>query len=297
MENKNVRNAFTHPVVSTYINLKTAKYFRIYFWNLLLFFLLFVTPFTGLFVTHFLWPATTSNETTSGAEWFWIFCCSFGLIFVIGREVFQFCLLEEKNLRRYLRKTTNWIEVLMILLASVVVSLIATKSSDLFGIPTSLFSAVLALIITTEFLCLIPTSSSQRYTMIIKNVFTSFPKFFLFFGTMLVPFSFCFCIIFRNKSEGEFFENFQGFWTSLFKLLLMLAGEYSIEIVKLDMFEMLFVSFFVMTTFWLFALIIGFSVDDIKELRGNAREKILQENAKKILHLGEFFFRIYRKFG
>jgi hypothetical protein len=77
----------------------------------------------------------------------------------------------------------------------------------------------------------------------------------------------------------------------------MLAGEYSIEIMKLDMFEMMFVSFFVVTTFWLFALIIGFSVDDIKELRGNAREMILQENAKKILHLGGFFFKMYKNFG
>lgn len=154
-------------------------------------------------------------------------------------------------------------------------------------------AVLLVFFIAIEVLCLIPITSSQDYTMIIKNVALTFPKIFIFFGVMLVPFSFCFCIIFRNHSEGEFFENFQSFWTSLFKLSLMLAGEYNVEIVKLGSWEILFVSFFVLTTFWLYALIIGFSVSDVKVLRDNARKKIILENAKKNVQHAEFLYKIY----
>ena len=312
LKNENVKHSIAHPVVSTYVNLKSRKFYRIYFWNLMAFLVLFVLPFFLLISSHFVinkpgasvlssnesetitTSSTFSEKSTSNWEIFLIVWSTLGLIYAILREVFQFWFLEKKKIKRYLRKLTNWLEVLMIVYCIVFLVFFSLKNMfDFVDDLIAFLSVPLVVMLAIEVLCLIPITSSQQYTMIIKNVASSFPKFFVFFGLMLVPFSFCFCIIFQNNTKGEFFENFQSFWTSLFKLSLMLAGEYNIELVKLNVYEMIFVSFFVLTTFWLYALIIGFSVNDIKDLRDNARNKILAENAKKILHLKEFFYKVY----
>lgn len=318
IENENVKNSITHPIVSTYIDLKTFKYYRIYFWNFVAFLSSLVLTFTVLMIMHFTFntesdpqslaafnqtvlngiemnqTAENLNSTSNFGVHIWHFLCFLSLIFVIGREFFQFKYIEGNDWRKYFSKKTNCLEVFMLVFAAVLLFFFTFADDDFVKKKLPLPSALFVLVLAIEVLCLIPISSSQQYTMIIKNVAGSFPKFFAFFGVMLIPFSFCFCIIFRNKTDGEFFLNFQSFWTSLFKSSLMLAGEYSIELFKLDAPEMIFVSFFVLTTFWLYALIIGFSVCDIKELKENARKNILEENSKKILKMGEFFFEIYK---
>jgi hypothetical protein len=102
-------------------------------------------------------------------------------------------------------------------------------------------------------------------------------------------------MLFHNNSSDEFFDSFKTFWTSLFKVTLMLAGEYSLELPKLNAIEMLFVSSYVLVTFWLYALIIGFTVTDINEIKQNARTIILIDNANKIIGMQKLFMKIYKQ--
>jgi hypothetical protein len=276
------QNAITHPVISTYINLKFMKYRRICAWNLFLFLLLVATPFFLFFKMQFFKNADDLEKSVLKyimASWSVV-----GIGFVAGREIFQY-----QNFDNYSQKSSNKLEFALLLGSFIVYGSIWLASTEIAAFAASVY----VLLLSTEIICMIPISSSQHHKFIIKNVVKNFQELLFSYGLMILPFAFCFCVISGSKVEGSLHENFSNFGSSLLKVLMMLSGEYSLEIKELNKLEMIFVGFYVLTTFWLFALIVGFSVSDVNEMKLNAKRNILKENIEKVIEFEKYFRRVY----
>lgn len=293
VENEIFKSLITHPVIASYIDLKSLKYQRIFFWNFIIYAFLFMFPLSVLICYKILNLTTTMS---------FLKICPYFIapVYLLIREVIQFTMVEERNWKKYAKKTTNKFEVSLFLATLILIICCWFFASEKEGWKRCLrfYFAVFILASLVEGLCLIPPSSSQHFSMILKNVLSTFLDILILLAILLVPVSFCFHVIFKTpeiekvfiipenkKEEKSFDQNFQSILDSLFKVVLMMTGEYSVDIVQLQDFQFLFVFFFVLMTIWLYALIVGFSVVDIKELKENAREMILVENAKKIITL------------
>jgi hypothetical protein len=272
--NTNLQSVISHPVMATYIDLKTHKYQRIFFWNFIFFALLFVLPFIAVVIKHFCLKECESN-TVSSLYWIWLI----GIIIFTACTIIGFVMIKDKSWKRNL-----W-EITLTVFSVILWIIFWFKECKIVHYWLGYLFGVFAIILAIEFLYLLPFSRIQPYTIITKKVAMTFLKMFLFFGSMLLLFLCCFCVIFRNR-EGEFLVNFLSFWKSLFKLTLMLSGDDEIKNVELNTSEMIFVAFFV-----------GYTVDDVKKIKENATTEVLKEKSKTIIQIGKLFYRIYTDFG
>lgn len=285
----NSSDLIMHPVLSTYIDLKTLKYQKIYWYNFAIFLVAFALPFSMLPILHCLFYV--SNTVLFSVFYVW---SAFGILIILAREILQFIYIDKK-LRNYWRKKTNRLEVFLIVLAMVLWVLFWFKGNPQAEPFLHVISAFFVLILCIEILCLIPVSSSQTYTIIVNLVATTFFKYLAFFIAMLVPFSLCFCILFHEKQDAKF-EAFKSFWSTMSELALSITGDKPIEDVELNGLEVVFIICFVFMTFWLSNLIIGFSVTDVTEIKNKARLTVLQKNSKVVIEWGALFYEtIYKK--
>ena len=303
LEDKHMMSTLTHPVVSTYINLKSMKFQQIFSLNYKCSFFFIFYFFTLMFAHFERLPSKflqyvfaddsfpSIHPVVSGLRWIIYFGVLF--TFTLVREIVIIWWFENRSFIQFLCTWTNFLNRTLIVLSAILFTLLWIGYESDWCL---LLIAMFVLTMFTEFLSLVPGTSTQQYTMIAKIVAFSFLKFLLLFGVTLVPFSCCFCILFRNRFENRFFLNFHSFKTALFKLTLMLAGEYTVEPVALHFYENIFVFAFILTTFWLFALILGFSTSDIADLKRASRKNILEKMAQKILRMEKFLFRLYKSY-
>ncbi len=298
-----------HPVVSTYINIKTYKFQFIHRLNFFFFFFTFMLPFVFLINIH----ATDSHQFSLVQDVF-LFVCVLSTIILGFRELLQVFWLY-KSRSDYFSDFDNQMELLMILLSwSVILSILTLniqESIDLF----SFISTLLIIVSTITMMTMLPCSTVPLYMRMLRNVSLTFFKFFSFFVFIIFAFSVSFFVIFKpknllgyrqsssvinstldNVTESEVYQNFGTLMGSFFKTLLMLSGEYTIEPFTLSLTKMIIFFIFVITSFIVFNLIIALAITDVKELTDEAEALDLYHKLKQFIKSSRKWKEFYNTF-
>lgn len=307
-----------HPVVATYINLKSYKYQKVYEMNFILFFFLYMLPF-GFLITYHSFDNLNKTFSIVFLRTLEILCvCSTSLLTV--RETFQMVWVS-KSWKDYFKSRSNQLELLMIVLSWILLFAIFYLNLDEHIEYFSFLSTLFIITSTTVLLTMLPFKSMPIYMMLLKQVAKTFLQFFLFFFFILFAFSISFCVIFRprnvasisdilsNSNETdiepsaaaieetpEVYQNFDSLVGSFVKTVLMLSGEYTIEPFMLSATKTIIFLFFVLTSFVLFNLIIGLAVDEVQNLRTKAEILNLRYEVKKFVESANKWLEIFENF-
>lgn len=248
-DHENLKNLIAHPVIETYINLKSLKYHRIFVYNFWAFVLLYILPFVAL-ISH------NHNEISDSAMWTVLISNRWhyiGIIFLILRESFQ-CIISGSVIS-YLKQRSNIFDMILITLSITLSVCSYCKSNKFVDIsPSSMAFLEVALILFTTISAtsLIPLSYVPINMQILKKVSLTFLNIFYTFAIILIAFSFSFCIMFEDpcknpnskninctestestdekEDDAEPIDNFQYPHTALMKIIIMLSGKISIDV-------------------------------------------------------------------
>lgn len=305
-DHENVKMLITHPVIETYINLKSYKYQRIFVYNFWAFVLLYILPFISLIThNHMGEQESTNHSIFISNKWHFI-----GIIFLILRELFQG--IVSGSISAYFSQRSNIFDTILIGL-SIALSTssicVRKNTSDISSTTIPFLEVALILFTTISATSLLPLSYVPINMQILKKVSLTFLKIFYTFAIILIAFSLSFCIMFENQNNPENInctkseknetkeeeeednddprDNFRFFHTSLLKIMMMLSGEYSIEPITLTFSQIFFFAVFVTSSFILFNLILGLSIEDVQELKNGSRQFNLLTKAKKLINVGE----------
>lgn len=310
LKNEAIKCLLQHPVVSTYINIKTYKFQFIHRLNFFFFFFAFMLPFVFLINLH----ATDSHQYSLFQDFF-LLICVLSTIILGFRELMQLIWFY-KSRRNYFSDFDNQMELLMIALSwSVILSILTLnvqESIDIF----SFVSTLLIIVSTITMMTMLPFSTVPLYMRMLRNVSLTFFKFFSFFIFIIFAFSVSFFVIFKPKNFygtrnslksisdatqddnniSEVYQNFGTLMGSFFKTLLMLSGEYTIEPFTLSLTKMIIFFIFVITSFIVFNLIIALAITDVKELTNEAEALDLYHKSKQFIKSSMKWKQFYDKF-
>lgn len=303
LKNEEIKCLLQHPVVATYINIKTYKYQFIHRLNFCFFFFAFMLPFVFLININ----ASDAIQYALLQDIF-LFICVLSTVILGVREWLQLVWFY-RDWRKYFNDFDNQMELLMIALSWIVILSILTlniqESIDLF----SFISTLLIIVSTITMMSIIPFSTVPLYMRMLRNVSVTFFKFFSFFVFIVIAFSVSFFVIFKpknfepnrrsalsaqptnatqdemldDKNTSEVYQNFGTLMGSFFKTLLMLSGEYTIEPFTLSLTKMIIFFIFVITSFIVFNLIIALAITDVKELTDEAEALDLQHKCEQFI--------------
>ncbi|CAO1407466.1 unnamed protein product [Diamesa serratosioi] len=214
LNNDRLRNLITHPVLSTFINLKTKKFqlivntnFNIFLFGYLIPFFQFTTlsVIIQLYETvfEFISEITTIKEgDLAGYYFFFTFClCFFSTVFLTCRETAQlFWICESKKI--YLKNRSNQFQILLITLSWIymIATFSVTKESE--SQQYIVFPSALIIIFgTIELLLILPYPSMSIYMTMLQQVAKTFIKFFTIFILVIIAFTFSFCVAFSTSND------------------------------------------------------------------------------------------------
>ena len=224
LNNDRLRNLITHPVLSTFISLKTKKYQLIVNTNFYIFLFCYLIPYfqlTTLNVTVFLFDnmfriiseITTISREDIGMIYFTtvIVLCFFSTIFLTCREIVQlFLVCESKKI--YLKNRSNQFQILLITLTWIyLISVINFSEDDDLQQYIIFPSALIIIFGTIELLLILPYPSMSIYMTMLQQVAKTFIKFFTIFILIIIAFTFSFCVAFSTindlSDEKTHFQN------------------------------------------------------------------------------------------
>ncbi|XP_070506690.1 uncharacterized protein [Chironomus tepperi] len=279
-ENEIDENISTHPVIKTIVAIKRQKYNSIYMYNFWTFQILFFFPFLWQLQHHYLGIKELDNTERSMLKNIW-FC---GLFYLICREMVQ--AFFAMTLKRHFWDKTNVIDSILIILS---MALIAAYSGLLDDQARKFLEVSLVIVTSITLAADIPTSKSPLYMHIFKSVAATFLSLFYSFALILAAFALAFIIVFEHKHNPDVNtntasnKNFENLYTSLTKVVTMLSGEYSIEPITLSPLQLLVFAIFVITSFILYNLILGLSIENINEVKEGSKGFILLREIRKII--------------
>lgn len=312
IKHESLKKHITHPVLSTYINLKNLRQISLDFWNLGLFIAFPLLSFCLLIGFNLLSAAHQTEQIYLGLKIY----CALSILVMVARETFQLLFISEMR-RSYFKSKTNFVDIALILITTLTLGL-ACLGENLFLL--SFMQTVTILFMTCELLTMLPSDSIQCNLMILKKVGTTFFEFFSLFILILSAFSISFYVMFGTRYRDkhiqssndeigqldlgldehdgqEIFKSFDSIWHSLLKINVMLSGEYSIEPFQLEnIYQAMIFAMFIFTTYIIFNLIVGLMVDDVETIRSGARYISLQRKAFKFIELCRNYQEIYKKF-
>lgn len=296
---KNISSVIVHPVIAHFIELKYKKYQSIYRANFWIFVLLFVLPFS-LFIFF-------NNEEV---PWQLYALCIFSIFLFIAKEIIQYKLARSPHM--YLKDLTNKIDIPLLLLSILLlVSFMWSWSPEI----QSLLEVIFIFVMIWDAMTMLPIEAVGRTLLIIKRVLRTFVKVFLSFALIIFAFAISFKILFGsdeldrvykqsddNGTTSSSYEvperepnmrNFEGISTTFVKVLVMMAGEYTIEPSKLKWYQLVLFGVFVVFSFLIFNLLLGMSIEDIQNLREDSIQHDLERKARKIVDTNQKFEEIY----
>lgn len=330
MKSESFKQFLIHPVVSTYIELKSLKFRNIFLLNFWLFIVLFVAPFNALIF------CSASDQSI----WFGLtkFLCFVSIVFITIREGLQ-CFFFDSTPQKYLRRPNNWVEIALLVVSIFMLGMVYTSSSHIFGYEILPFLSVIIILLSTAFsMTMLPYQTMRLHLIMLAKACRSFLKFFLTFSLIFLAFTLAFCVIFKNQTlrsihkghashanhasdkklsrvttnpntddddsdeeydddDKDVFKNFQRYDTAFLKIVLMLSGEYTVEPFRLeDIFQIIVFFVFLLSTFIIFNFITGLTVNDVQELMGEFRYSTIEQKAVKFLKTSSVYRKIYRKF-
>lgn len=184
LTNEKLRHLITHPVLSTFINLKSFKFSQIYSLNLYMFCVFYVLPFISVFIYY------DPHEDTDMLKI--LIPAATATFYLTIREAIQFFWIIDNKIE-YFKKKSNKLEMLMIfsswwlLIALLIGKYHSYQVSSAFII---LFGAV-------ELLTILPFSTLSIYFYMLKEVTVTFLKFFTIFILIILAFTFSFYAILK----------------------------------------------------------------------------------------------------
>ncbi|KAG5680224.1 hypothetical protein PVAND_009747 [Polypedilum vanderplanki] len=222
LDNERLKALITHPVLSTFINLKARKFrviFNMNFYVFLLFYivpffmLLTLIPFRKFYIDVFEYlgePTKVKNKTVyrifgltlaQFLNWPYRICIA-TTIYLTIRECLQLFFICD-TFASYFKKKSNQFEVVIIALSWYV--LYGIKNYSVAEIRTYLTvpSAVIIILGTIDLLTILPYPSMSIYMIMLEQVTRTFLKFFTIFFVIIVAFTFTFCVAFRPPTVSK----------------------------------------------------------------------------------------------
>jgi len=313
----NLKHLVSHPVMEMIIRAKISKYYRLFFWNLILFLTFYVFP-TILLVAE-LHSTKNSNNSTNLKEniadpgmnenstqkvedpsqspdiglaqlnYFRIILYTLVRVpILLCREIFQF--LFRRNKLEYFKKKSNWMEMLLILLPVILVIPIYINwyelSTEAF-VAIAVIEIINIILMITATVSLYPVLQSLIY---IKCFFKVFVTYLKVFGLLLPLFFACVAIVFIlfDKKIGGEIQDFYSFLNTCIKYIIMYAGELNIETDQikgiLQVTAILVIIFLIINKG---NLILSIVIDDVQKIMRQAKEISLRLYAEKYVEFAE----------
>jgi ankyrin repeat protein len=312
-ESQYLRDLLTHPVISTFLNLKWQKIKFFFFLDVALYviFLSFLTayilfsescdtvnntPVANKITSSKDVNTSDMNDTISTSQpnelilhYLWYFLKVF-LIFQIVREILQLIIYRWA----YIISLENWLEILLIIASFLTYSGLV----DSMQVKCHL-SAVALLLGWVELLLLtgrLPQLSLKLEML--KTVGLTFLNFMTGYVLLLIAFSLSFYILFRGSVERDGTVIFANPFLSLQKTITMFAGEFDSSSLKFETFpytsHVIFLLFIFLVPIILLNLLNGLAVSDTHAIRRNAETLSLVARVRLILKI-EASIRVLRR--
>ena len=208
LNNDRLKKLITHPVLSTFINLKTKKYQLIANTNFYLFLFGYLIPFfqittcivlENLYLTLFEKISFISilyADFVFGIYILIIICSSFlSTIYLTCRELVHLLWVCE-SIIIYLMSRSNLLKMLLITVSWIfIIGLFDSWVEVLYP------SALIIICGTVELLSIIPYPSMSIYMSMLQQVAKTYIKFFTIFILIILAFSFSFCVAFNTRKD------------------------------------------------------------------------------------------------
>ncbi|XP_073844644.1 transient receptor potential cation channel family member painless [Musca autumnalis] len=257
-KSKEFRHLLQHPLVASFLFLKWHRLSTIFYVNFMLYFLFAVSIITHTVLKFKESDANAATVVFGLISWA-------GIIYMIIREAIQFVMSPV----HYFRSATNYMEVVLIILA------ILTCSEASYDSETQRIIAVFTLLLIAVELCLLvgslPVLSISTHMLMLEAVCKSFLKSFTLYSIFVITFSLCFYILF-GKSDDDDFNKFSNPLTAMTKTIVMLTGEFDAGDLQFDSTYsyLLFLLFVFLMTIVLFNLLNGLAVSDTQAIKDQA---------------------------
>ncbi|KAL7033754.1 hypothetical protein ACKWTF_007711 [Chironomus riparius] len=220
LESENLRAFITHPVLSTFINLKVRKYRLIFNLNFFIFIVLYMIPFfllltlipfkkfyTDIFEDYGE-PYMRNNKTyyklfgMTRAQLFDLpyYACYFATIYLTLRECLQLFVVCN-SFKDYFKKNSNQFEIVIIGLSWFILYGLKNFSANETKTYLTIPSAFIIIFATVELLSILPYPSMSIYMFMLKQVTNTFLKFFTIFIVIIIAFTFSFCIVLKPPAN------------------------------------------------------------------------------------------------
>lgn len=228
LTNEKLRHLITHPVLSTFINLKSLKFSQIYNLNLYMFCVFYVLPFISVFIYY---DPQDDSDMVINLNYGIMIPVATATFYLTIREAIQFFWIIDNKIE-YFKKKSNKLEMLMIFSSWWLLIAILTHRYHYYQVS----SAFIILFGAIELLSILPFSSLSIYMFMLKEVTITFLKFFTIFILIILTFTFSFYAILKPikhinekqviivnetlslTSSEAVFKNFENPFTSFIKV-------------------------------------------------------------------------------
>lgn len=187
LTNEKLRHLITHPVLSTFVNLKSLKFSQVYNLNLYMFCVFYVLPFISVFIYYD--PQQNDEETNMVKI---LIPAATATFYLTIREAIQFFWIIDSKIE-YFKKKSNKLEMLMIFSSWWLLIALLTGKYHSYQVS----SAFIILFGAVELLSILPFSSLSIYFYMLKEVTVTFLKFFTIFILIILAFTFSFYAILK----------------------------------------------------------------------------------------------------
>ncbi|CAG9801252.1 unnamed protein product [Chironomus riparius] len=322
----NLKSLVSHPVMEMIIRAKISKYYRLFFWNLVLFLTFYVFP-TILLVVQ-LHSTQIKNSTVTMEDivdlsfeednstrivddpselpdmalvefdYGWIILLTLIRVpILLLREIFQ--MLFREKIKEYFNKKSNWIEISLIILPIIQTVPIfinwSNPSTEAF-IAIAIIEVINIILMITATVSLYPI---LKFSIYMKCFFKVFLTYLRVFGLLLPLFLACVAIVFIvfDKKIGGGIVDFYSFANTCVKYIIMYSGELSIDADQingiLQVTAMLVIIFLIINKG---NLILSIVIDDVQKIMRQAKEISLRLYAAKYVEFAEGIRTFYANY-
>ena len=304
-ESQHLRDLLTHPVISTFLNLKWQK-IKFFFFLDVVFYVIFLSLLTAYILysesCNTLNDTVVASKTTSSKDvnttsdmigtistsqpnepilhFLWYFLKVF-LIFQIAREILQLIIYRWA----YMMSLENWLETLLIIATFLTYSGVVDSTQVKCHL-----SAVALLLGWVELLLLtgrLPQLSLKLEML--KTVGLTFLSFMAGYVLLLIAFALSFYILFKGSVERDGTVIFANLFLSLQKTITMFAGEFEASSLSFEILpytsHVIFLLFVFLLAIILLNLLNGLAVSDTHAIRRNAETLSLVARVRLIVKI------------
>ena len=235
LNNERLKNLITHPILSTFINLKSKKYqlfvnsnFYIYMFGYLFpyFLLTFLVSLDSSVTAGFLveianFLKVDKVKFTSYLVQTVVGACIASTSFLTLRELAQlFWICESKA--TYFKSKSNLLQLFLISLSWIQLyglNFEDLENREIFKTFIIIPSALIIIFGTIELLTILPYPSMGIYMTMLQEVSKTFVKFFTIFIFVIIAFTFSFCVAFNTGNDiNDLKTQFKSYKITKFQL-------------------------------------------------------------------------------